>query len=70
MTLDEFKVLSKEKQIEYMKEQISINLHNLHLNSWEFSLAHALFHYNRSFVKNSAELSILFDDLKGYFINV
>ena len=69
MTLERFKKHSIEGKIEYMKSQIEIKK-DLGLHTWQFSLAHALFHYNRSFVKNSAELSILFDDLKGYFINV
>lgn len=69
MTLERFKKHSIEEQIDYMKSQIAIK-GKLGLHTWQFSLAHALFYYNRSFVKNSAELSILFDDLKNHFVNV
>ena len=69
MTLERFKKHSIDEKIEYMKSQKK-NKKDLGLHTWQFSLAHALYHYNRSFVKNSAELSILFDDLKGFFVNV
>ena len=69
MTLERFKRLSQEKKIEYMKYQIAIK-DRIDMKYWEWSLAHALDFYNRSFVKHSAELSILFDDLKNYFVNV
>ena len=69
MQLIEFQKLSKEEKIKYINEQILVK-ESLLVNTWQFSLAHALFYYNRSFVMNSAELSILFDDLKNYFANV
>jgi len=69
MTLERFKKHDIQGKIDYMKKQIEIK-ETLGIISWQFSLAHALFHYNRSFVKHSAELSILFDDLKNYFVNV
>lgn len=69
MEIGDFQKLTKEEKIKYINEQIVIK-ESLIVNSWQFSLAHALFYYNRSFVMNSAELSILFDDLKNYFVNV
>lgn len=69
MTLEQFKVLTQEKKIEYMKEQIT-KKEKIKIDNWQWSLAHALDFYNRSFVKHSAELSILFDDLKNSFVNV
>ena len=69
MQLIEFQQLPKEEKIKYINEQILIK-ETLKVDSWQFYLSFALFHYNRSFVKHSAELSILFDDLKNYFVNV
>lgn len=69
MTLERFKRLNQEKKTEYMKYQIAIK-DRIDMQCWEWSLAHALDFYNRSFVMHSAELSILFDDLKNSFVNV
>jgi len=69
MQLIEFQKLSKEEKIKYINEKILVK-ESLIVNTWQFYLSFALFHYNRSFVKHSAELSILFDDLKNYFVNV
>lgn len=69
MTLERFKSLNQDEKIEYMKDQIAIK-DRIDMQSWQWSLAHALDFYNRSFVKHSAELSIIFDDLKNNFVNV
>lgn len=69
MTLQKFSTFSKEEKIDYMKTMI-IDKDELKINTWQWSLAHALDFYNRSFVMHSAELSILFDDLKNNFVNV
>lgn len=69
MEITDFQKITKEEKIKYINEQIAIK-ETLKVDSWQFYLSFALFHYNRSFVKHSAELSILFDDLKNYFVNV
>lgn len=69
MTLQRFSTFSKDEKVDYMKTMIE-NKHELKIDTWQWSLAHALDFYNRSFVKHSAELSILFDDLKNNFVNV